>query len=56
MKRCKIVFNDQGTTKVLKGFVEDLDQDLIKVLTVEGNIYVNKKNITFIKELERGGQ
>lgn len=51
MNRSKIVFEDQGTTKVLKGFIEDLDQDLIKVLTVEGNVYVSKKHITFIREL-----
>jgi len=54
-KKYKVVFEDNGTTKVVKGHIEDLDKELLQVQTNTGSLYISKKHITFIKELTQGG-
>ena len=53
MKRYKIVFNDQGTEKVVFGDTDpDTDNSLLKVFSDNGNlIYINRESIVFMREL-----
>lgn len=50
----KVVFEDDGVTKVIRGHIHDLDDVLLAVKTRDGNtVYINKECITFIKEMPR---
>jgi len=49
-KKRKVVFKDGDRQKVVHGYVSDLDQDLIKVSSFDGDIYIGKKSIIFIRD------
>lgn len=49
----KVVFHDQHREKVVIGTVDSTDTDLLKITCRDGiTIYVNKKNIVFMRELD----
>jgi len=56
MKRFKIIFNDNGYEKKVYGRVDpDANTPLLKVFSDDGNlIYINRENIVFMRELDRG--
>lgn len=49
----KVVFHDDNREKVVWGIVDSTDADLLKITCRDGkNIYVNKKNIVYMRELD----
>jgi len=54
MVRYKVVFKDEGNTKTVYGEIV-FEGELVKIDTDRGNtVYINRANITFMKELREG--
>ena len=55
MGKYKIVFLDGDQEKIIYGYIDISDSELIRIKSDQGNtVFVNKKNVVFLKELQGG--